>query len=162
MSTDLREAFDQASGKKTPWNPSKTATARVTTSGGALPAPTTCPHCQAKVDIVNNEAIYGRPYGEWPWAYSCTGCRAYVGMHPYTAIPLGTLATPEIREARKRAKSAFNPIWQNGRMKRGAAYAWLAEQLGIPKNECHIGWSGIEQCERIVAICTMHLKARSA
>ena len=51
---------------KTPWNPSRRATARVK---NPLPAPTTCPYDGGPVEIVNNSAIYGREYGEWPWAF---------------------------------------------------------------------------------------------
>ncbi len=145
----MQEAFDRASGKKTPWNPSRKATARVK---NPLPAPTSCPHCNGAVDLVNNSAIYGREYGEWPYAYACTtaGCGAYVGLHPFTAIPLGTLADGPTRAARKRAKAAFNPIWQSGRMTRGEAYAWLARALGIEKTEeCHIGWFDVSTCQRV-------------
>lgn len=140
--------------EKTPWNPSRRATARV---GNPLPAPTTCPHCSASVAIVNNSAIYhGFSYGEWPWAYACTNraCFAYVGMHPFTAIPLGTLATAEIREARKRAKKLFNPLWETGsarRMTRAEAYTKLAAALGIPVAECHFGWFTVDQCNAAIA-----------
>jgi hypothetical protein len=139
---------------KTPWNPSKRATARVL---NPLPAPTICPHCGGEVRIVNNSAIYhGRSYGEWPWAYACVNraCFAYVGMHPFTAIPLGTLATAEIREARKRAKNLFNPLWETGkarRMSRTQAYTKLADALGIPVGECHFGWFDVNQCNAAIA-----------
>jgi zinc-finger-containing domain len=139
-------------GPKTPWNPSRRAVARVR---HPLPAPTACPLCAALVVLVGNERIYGRPFGEWPWAFLCTGCRAYVGLHPFTGIPLGTLADVPTREARRRAKAAFNPIWESGRMSRSAAYAWLAGELGIERvGECHIGWFDVATCDRVVAICS--------
>lgn len=137
--------------ERTPWNPSRRATARVR---DPIPAPETCPHCQSGVKIANNSEIYaGKSYGEWPWAYVCGGCGAYVGMHPFTSIPLGTLATPAIREARKRAKSLFNPLWNSGRMSRDEAYAWLAAQLALPLAECHFGMFDESRCRAaIVAI----------
>ncbi len=153
--TAMQYALDKASGLKTPWNPSRRAIARVR---NPLPAPTVCPHCGAPVEIVNNAAIYGRSYGEWPWAYACDGadgdgCGAYVGMHPFTAIPLGTLADAPTRDARKKAKDAFNPLWQEKRMSRTAAYQWLAGSLGIANvEECHIGWFDVETCNRVVAV----------
>jgi hypothetical protein len=154
----MREAMDKASGAKTPWNPSRKAVARVT---NPLPAPTTCPHCASQVELVNNQRIYGKPYGEWPWAYLCgnTKCGAYVGLHPLTNIPLGTLADAATRAARQRAKAAFNPRWQSAkpqeqRKARIEAYAWLAQQLGIADvNTCHIGWFDVAMCERVVEVC---------
>jgi hypothetical protein len=150
--TQLQTAFDKAAGPKTPWNPSRTATARVT---NPLPAPTECPNCGSAVKLVSNAAIYGREYGEWAWAYKCDSvdCDSYVGLHPFTSIPLGTLANPATREARKRAKAAFNPLWEGRRMKRREAYAWLAKALGISNvGECHIGWFDIAMCDRVVAV----------
>ncbi|KUZ70708.1 hypothetical protein WI38_32700 [Burkholderia ubonensis] len=137
--------------KKTPWNPSRRATARVK---NPLPPPTTCRYDGGPVEMVSNAEIYGREYGEWPWAFLCRTCRAYVGMHPFTSIPLGTLADAPTREARKRAKAAFNPTWDSGGMTRTDAYAWLAAQLGIENvEECHIGWFDVATCNRVVEIC---------
>ncbi len=42
---------------------------------------------------------------DWPWVYICEGCGSYVGMHPFTDIPLGTLADAATREARKECKA---------------------------------------------------------
>lgn len=149
---------------KSPLNPSRTATARVK---NPLPVPTTCPHCSGSVKLVGHDVIYGRSFSEWPWLYACEGgepglsCGAYVGLHPFTNIPLGTLADAPTREARKRAKSAFQPLYQHHGMKRGEAYAWLANQLSIPKEECHIGWSDVAQCKKIEQICVAELRRRS-
>ncbi|WP_082722488.1 zinc-finger-containing protein [Burkholderia mayonis] len=88
----------------------------------------------------------------WPWTFLCRTCRAYVRLHPFTHIPLGTLADAPTREARKRAKAEFNPIWQSGAMTRIAAYVWLAQRLGIENHEeCHIDRFDIETCDRVVA-----------
>lgn len=137
--------------EKTPWNPSRSATARVT---NPIPQPTNCRHCNGKVELVNNSRIYGKSYGEWPYCFLCVGCGAYVGLHPFTAIPLGTLATAAIRDARKRAKTAFNPLWQARHMTRSDAYVWLAAKLGIANvNECHIGWFDVPQCDQVIEAC---------
>lgn len=140
-----------------PWNPSRRAIKRV---ANPLPVPTICPHCGSAVKIVNHEEIYnGQSYGEWPWAYKCDGnfCDAYVGMHPFTNIPLGTLATHAMRDARKRAKAVFQPLWQSGEMTRSEAYAWLAVQLGIAVAATHIGWFDVPMCNRVVEV----LRARN-
>ena len=134
----------------TPWNPSRRATARVK---NPLPIPESCPNCGGSVEIVDNARIYGRQYGEWPWALRCSGGESYVGLHPFTAIPLGTLADAATREARKQAKAAFNPLWQEGGMSRTQAYTWLADRLGLPDiGACHIGWFDIAQCRKVIEV----------
>jgi hypothetical protein len=144
----------------TPWNPSRRATARVL---NPLPAPTTCPNCGGEVQLLGNERVYGRPYGEWPYAYKCMdrACNSYVGLHPFTAIPLGTLANPRTRKARTDAKAVFNPLWQTGKRTRSEAYAWLASKLGIPVEECHVGWFDVKQCEKVVEVCVSYLSKPS-
>jgi len=154
--SSMQAALTKAGLKRAPippLNPSRRATARVT---NPLPVPTICPYCNGPVQLVSNRVIYGREYGEWPWAYRCcdTDCDSYVGLHPFTAIPLGTLANAATRNARKRAKAVFNPMWQNGTMTRNDAYAWLAAQLGIAnKDECHIGWFDVDRCMTVVEVC---------
>lgn len=133
---------------KDPWNPSKKATARVKDK---LPTPTKCPHCGSDVIIQSNDAIYGKKYGEWPWAYVCTdrkGCDSYVGMHPFTNIPLGTLATPSIRDARKKIKGRFYAMLDIRQVSRNEGYRLLAEEMDIPQSECHFGWFDVEACEK--------------
>lgn len=132
---------------KTPWNPSKTAIAKVK---NPLPAPTLCPHCGDNVHIEPNSNIYGKSYGEWPWAYVCEDdeCDSYVGMHPYTDIPLGTLANKQIREARKQAKSRFHFYMNENGLSRTQAYQKLAECMHIDVNECHFGWFDVSQCQQ--------------
>lgn len=114
-----------------------------------LPIPKTCRYCGADVQLVDNEKIYGKSYGAWPFAYKCSCCDSYVGVHPNTNIPLGTLANRELREWRKKAKDVFNPLWQYGGMSRTAAYNWLSEKLGIHKSKCHIGWFDVEECKKV-------------
>lgn len=133
-----------------PWNPSRKATARVK---NPLPIPDACPNCSGPIEIVNNSVIYGgKAYGEWPWALHCKSdvCDSFVGLHPFTGIPLGTLANKLTRAARKTAKALFNPLWENGGpMTRDEAYAWLAQAMGIADGEkCHIGWMDYRQCQR--------------
>lgn len=130
----------------TPWSPNKAAIRKVK---NPLSAPQHCPYCFGKVEIINNSAIYGKSYGAWPWVYRCAGsCNAYVGMHPYTDIPLGTLANEELRRARKCCKEPFERLWQSGMMSRSAAYEALARHLDIPVAACHFGWFNVAKCEQ--------------
>lgn len=127
---------------KSPWNPSRRATARVL---NALPAPTVC-SCGRPVEIAHHEQVYGGEYSDWPWMYRCAPCDASVGMHPFTNIPLGTLADRELRAIRKACKQPFEMLWQNGRMDRKAAYGGLARHLRIPVEQCHFGWFDADTC----------------
>ncbi|CAN7474089.1 DUF3268 family zinc-finger domain-containing protein [Variovorax sp. LjRoot175] len=72
----------------TPWNPSRSATARVK---NPLPVPERCPHCGGQCSIVGNEQIYGRVFGEWPYAVLCAGV-----VEPAVVLPeLDSLETGE-------------------------------------------------------------------
>jgi hypothetical protein len=51
------------------------------------------------------------------------------------------------------AHAAFDPKWQSKKMKRTAAYAWLAEKLGIDGKDCHIGMMDLMMCKRVVEVC---------
>ena len=145
----------------TPANPSPRAVAKVS---NPLPVPDQCPHCGGAVTIENNSKIYGREYGSWPYAVLCSEpgkCGAYVGVHPKTGIPLGTMATKPMRVARQEAKKYFAPLYDgpNATMTRTEAYAWLAGAMGIANvDHCHVGWFDIEQCAAVVAA----VKARPA
>lgn len=135
---------------KTPTNPSRKAMARVK---NPLPAPTECRFCHSEVHVATHQEVYGRNYSDWPYMYLCGNCGACVGMHPFTDIPLGTLADRATREARKNCKKPFEALWRSGQMSRTEAYNWLAAELNIPVGECHFGWFDIEMCERAREIC---------
>lgn len=111
--------------------------------------PTECPFCGGRVELVTHERIYGRPYGSWPYAYACIrrACGAYVGLHPQTDLPLGTLADRATREARKAAKEPFlRIVRERFEGDRTAAYQWLSRLLGIEESACHFGLFSVEQC----------------
>ena len=70
-----------------------------------------------------------------------------MGCHNDTGSPLGTLAKAALRKLRMETHAAFDPVWQlleigNGwsRSKaRSTAYTWLAGQMHIAADQCHIG-----------------------
>lgn len=130
----------------TPHNPSKNAIERVL---NPLPPITCCHYCGSQVSIEQNKEIYGRNYGDYPWIYLCDSpaCKAYVGIHPDTNIPLGTLADAKTRKARKEAKDVFTAWYKTIRIDRGRAYQLLANALKLPKEECHFGWFDVDACE---------------
>lgn len=118
--------------------------------------PEQCPNCGNPVELVNNSEIYGREYGDWPYAYRCVdhkGCDSYVGLHPHTDLPLGTLADSFERQVRKDNKAHFLALQKQNRWNRKQAYAWLATRMGIPLSQCHWGFFGVEQASLAGAIC---------
>jgi hypothetical protein len=125
-----------------------------------LPAPETCRYCgpNTPVFLGHHDEIYGRAYGEWPYLYLCENCEAYVGLHPFTDIPLGTLANAELRQARKANKAKFITLQRAKSWSRSRAYQWLADQMGIKVEECHWGWFEIGQCEQAGDICNLELE----
>lgn len=122
-----------------------------------LPIPDVCPYCGQPVQLVSNSAIYGREYGDWPYAYLCKPCNAYVGLHPNTDLPLGTLADRELRKCRSRSKATFHQLMKRQGWSRNEAYRWLAAEMNIPRRRCHFGMFDASQCERAEFICQSYL-----
>ncbi len=124
----------------------------------ALPRPMKCDACQSTaIALENNSILYGKDYGDWPIIWYCYSCAAAVGCHKGTAIPLGKMADRDTRSIRSKAHEAFDPIWKNKKKKRksrNAAYAWLAEQLKIAKEECHISRFDKQRCLEVISICS--------
>ena len=124
-----------------------------------LPIPKTCRYCGNPVVYTSNSEIYGKEYGNGK-CYLCRNCRAFVGVHTGTKIPLGTLADNKLRKARNEAHYCFDKLWKEPAriMKRNEAYGWLAKQLGIEKEKTHIAWFEIEQCKKVIELVKKKLE----
>lgn len=123
--------------------------------------PKACHRCGNKVRLISNAEIYGCEYGSWPFAYRCTQCGAYVGLHPDTDLPLGIMANKATIQARKEAKDAFQALTQERFAgKRGEAYAWLARALAISPSICHFGMFTEQQAGRAGEACRLAREAR--
>ena len=123
-----------------------------------------CPYCLEPAEFVSSTEVYnGRNYG---MIYLCRPCWAYVGVHKGTVKPLGRLADDELRYWKKRAHSAFDPIWKERlerkskidprykkQMARGGRYKKLASLMNLTSKECHIGMFDVEQCRTVVKLC---------
>jgi hypothetical protein len=116
-----------------------------------------CPYCGTLAGLIDSAQIHGRSFG---LVWACLPCKAWVGVHKSDNRPLGTLANAETRYARGMAHSRFDPLWKAQLSKtepkyrtRGRAYSWLAERLGVPVQECHIGLFDLVTCVRVVEIC---------
>jgi hypothetical protein len=119
-----------------------------------------CPYCGAEAELVPDTKVYARSYGGKLWM--CAPCKAWVGCHKNSSnyVPLGRLATAELRRLKMEAHALFDPLWKAA-MKhrswsqnhaRNTAYGWLAKKMGIPKAECHIGMFDEDQARAAIAI----------
>lgn len=113
-----------------------------------------CDDCNMEACLVSGAKIYPHRrdlFHKFFW--ECATCGRRVGCHPGTHKPLGKLANADERTARSNAHAAFDPLWISGRMKRKAAYAWLADKVGVSVDDCHIGMFTIEQCAKTILAC---------
>lgn len=115
-----------------------------------------CHYCLRPAKLVTGKEIYPHRKDLYKLQFwQCKECDAYVGCHKHSnAKPLGRLANAELRAAKSRAHAAFDPLWQWGNMSRGAAYKWLASQMGIEQQDCHIGMFNVEQCNEAINIAS--------
>jgi len=119
-----------------------------------------CPYCNNESEKVDSIVVYGRSYGD---IYFCKPCHAYVGCHPDGSAK-GSLANSSLREARKLAHFWFdqiaktkliNKIWKQyipDISNRNKAYLWLSKQMGIDRDDCHIGMMDENQCKLVQQI----------
>jgi len=114
-----------------------------------------CPECGATARLVPSATVYGRSYGRDLWVCGrFPACDTYVGTHP-DGRPLGTLAGPALRAARNLAHATFDPLWRDGWMRREAAYRWLSEAMGLPREDTHIALFDADQCADVVVLAKM-------
>lgn len=63
----------------------------------------------------------------------CDTCGAFVGTHHKTKDrlkPLGSLATKEVKRWRMLIHQVLDPLWKDGKIERGHAYARISSALG--------------------------------
>lgn len=120
-----------------------------------------CPYCGKESTRATGVEVYPhRPDLKSLRLYRCVPCDALVGTHKGTWKPLGRLANYELRKAKMEAHSAFDKKWKYGTMSRSDAYAWLATQLNIKGEDCHIGMFDVDMCNRVVDVCGFQMKVR--
>jgi len=119
-----------------------------------------CPYCGAKTIHVPNCLIYGKSYGNgnsyvcgnWPF------CDSYVGSHS-NGKPLGTPASPQLRELRNQVHKIFDKRWnqiedvEKKKYQRFHEYAELARYLNIEPFRCHIGMFNVKRCKKTIDYC---------
>ena len=126
-----------------------------------------CNYCNNEAELVNGDVIYPHRPDLYEFKYYyCADDEAWVGCHRGTTKPLGRLANAELRQAKQDAHVAFDRLWRAttpaGSFDRKGAYLWLAQHLGIERNDCHIGYFDVEQCQRVVEVCRAAVPDREA
>lgn len=112
-----------------------------------------CPYCRNPAELVDSAIVYGKSYG---MIWDCRACDAYVGTHKNSPnhAPLGRLANKELREWKKLAHAAFDPLWTSKHRKytRKQAYKWMQDAMGISLEEAHIGKFDVDKCKQLVEL----------
>jgi hypothetical protein len=88
-----------------------------------------CPYCNKQAELVSSREIFRRNYDK---LYLCRGCQAWVGSHPDTDEPKGTLAKEPLRILRQRVHKNFDKMWKGTdfpHKKRGIQLAKLLKGL---------------------------------
>lgn len=131
-----------------------------------------CQYCGQAAELTTGHEIYGgRADLSHLKFWKCDPCNAWVGCHKRDdwthqdgrsvrsdgTLPMGVLANGELRAAKQRAHSAFDPLWREGAMTRANAYAWLKKETNF--DDAHIGGCTVAQC-RIV--CEVSLRKRKS
>lgn len=120
-----------------------------------------CPYCNRESELVTGERIYPhRRDLHKKHFYLCEACDAYVGCHPGSKRPLGRLADSVLREWKQKVHAVLDPLWRQHHMTRKAAYSYLADRMGIRKQDCHIGMFDVEQCQQAVRILRQEALAK--
>lgn len=121
-----------------------------------------CPYCQKPSEKCTGKEVYPHMRDLWKKVmFRCVPCKAWVGCHPGSEVPLGRLADAQLRKAKGAAHKAFDDLWHRKMERdgvsqgtaRAAAYIWLGEQMGIKPEACHIGMFDGAQCDQVVALC---------
>jgi ssDNA-binding Zn-finger/Zn-ribbon topoisomerase 1 len=106
-----------------------------------------CGDCGSAM-VLRKSKRYGTPY------YRCLNfpeCKGTLGAHT-DGRPRGTPGSRQTRQARIDVHNMFDRIWQQGRMSRPQAYAWMRQVMALSEEEAKISQFSAEQCERLISL----------
>lgn len=106
-----------------------------------------CQYCHCDTKLVDSSVVYGKSYG---LIYFCEGCEAYVGVHHGTNKSKGSVANATLREKRKQAHAALDPLWLRKTHTRKALYKGLSRWLDTLPHETHIGMFNELMCDEVI------------
>ena len=93
--------------------------------------PKTCNLCGGNVSYLKTKKYVSG------YMYSCDNCHAQVGTYPKSVdVAMGILADSETRKKRLEVHRLFDRFWRKSKG-RSKKYHDLANELGIPIEECH-------------------------
>jgi ssDNA-binding Zn-finger/Zn-ribbon topoisomerase 1 len=107
-----------------------------------------CADCGAI--LVLRKSRFDKPF------YGCSKfpeCNGSLAAHT-DGRPMGRPGNRKTKDARIRAHRTFDRLWQLNRMTRPQAYEWMQKVMKLPKEEAHIGYFTVEQCEQLIAEVT--------
>jgi len=59
--------------------------------------------------------------------------------------------------ARDSAHKEFDKIWKKRHMTRTEAYRWLAREMGVPYDDCHMGMMSVSDCRKVERLSAAYL-----
>ncbi len=121
-----------------------------------------CPYCGHSAELVTSAEVYPRAIQDYGQFWMCWPCNAYVGCHKNSRrhAPLGRLANAELRDWKKKAHAAFDPVWRESDWTRDEGYKWLTGEMGRAQG-VHIGFMDVSECRHVVNICTVDEKGQA-
>jgi hypothetical protein len=121
-----------------------------------------CRYCGEEAQLMFGRDLFGEGRRlERKRYWVCERCDARVGCHGESREPMGELADASLRKLRSKAHKFFDRMWQQGHKTRNSAYFWLAEKMGLTRNECHIANFDEEDCRKVIAICQQKYETAS-
>lgn len=127
-----------------------------------------CGHCGKPAKLRVGSEVYPHRRDLWSkFFWVCEPCEARCGCHGNTKISLGFPANAQLRRARMSLHDfKLDLIWKNAvkvggytpknkketaritRMARERTYKFLADRLGISRDDCHTALFTLEQCRQ--------------
>lgn len=111
-----------------------------------------CPYCGSTAILRDASYVYGDK-SRGGQLYVCShypACDSYVGVHPGTVTPKGTLADKKLRIKRIEAHRMFDQIWRQDILPRKEAYHWMADKFGLDYRFAHIGYFSDYMCDQLI------------
>jgi hypothetical protein len=129
-------------------------------NGGITEHRLDCQYCGKQARLIGGEALFPDKaiYHKKRFWY-CKPCDAWVGCHPKSTKPLGTLANKKLRLFRIKTHERFDKLWKTELMSRDEAYSLLRRALNVSEEEGHIGMFGEDQCQKAMCMVNQFYQA---